>query len=158
MYFISTKNLHLFQCLLLRSIVHIDMAFRIHKDFFIYCIFGAMATLVNMLSYELLYKGAGLPNTPAVMLSWFLAVTFAFFTNKYIVFREKGKKNRHSILHELLYFYACRVASGVLDVIIMFVAVDIMDWNHTLWKFISNIVMGICNYLAGRLFIFAKEK
>ena len=55
-------------------------------------------------------------------------------------------------------FYACRAASGVLDVIIMFVAVDIMDWNHTLWKFISNIVMGICNYLAGRLFIFAKEK
>ena len=111
-----------------------------------------------MLSYELLYKGAGLPNTPAVMLSWFLAVTFAFFTNKYIVFRVKGKKNRHSILHELLYFYACRAASGVLDVIIMFVAVDIMDWNHTLWKFISNLVMGLCNYLAGRIFIFSKVK
>ncbi len=130
----------------------------LHKDFFIYCIFGAMATLVNMLSYELLYAHLGLPNTPAVALAWFLAVTFAFFTNKYIVFREKGKKNRHRITAELLYFYFCRAASGLLDVIIMFVAVDVLDLNHTLWKFISNLAMGICNYLAGRLFIFAKEK
>ncbi len=130
---------------------------KLPKDFFIYCIFGAMATLVNMLSYELLYAKLGLPNTPAVALAWFMAVTFAFFTNKYIVFRERGKTNRHSIAAELLYFYALRAASGVLDIIIMFIAVDVMNWNHTLWKFISNIAMGICNYLAGRFFIFAKK-
>lgn len=116
-----------------------------------------MATLVNMLSYELLYAKLRLPNTPAVALAWFMAVTFAFFTNKYIVFRERGKTNRHSIAAELLYFYALRAASGVLDIIIMFIAVDVMNWNHTLWKFISNIAMGICNYLAGRFFIFAKK-
>ena len=117
-----------------------------------------MATLVNMLSYELLYAHIGLINTISVALSWFLAVTFAFFTNKYIVFRVKGTKEKHSILSQLISFYLCRAASGVLDIIIMFIAVDIMDWNHTLWKFISNLVMGLCNYLAGRLFIFSKVK
>lgn len=129
-----------------------------HKDFLVYCIFGAMATLVNMLSYELFYAKLGIPNTPSVFLAWFLAVTFAFFTNKYIVFHVKGKRNKHRIGAELLYFYFCRAASGVLDIVIMFIAVDILSLNHTLWKFISNIAMGICNYLAGRLFIFAKEK
>ncbi len=133
------------------------MRLRIRRDFFIYCIFGAMATLVNMLGYELLYAAAGLPNTAAVALAWFLAVTFAFFTNKFIVFREKGRENRHGIIMELLSFYLCRLASGLLDIAIMFLAVDVMDWNHTLWKFISNLVMGICNYLAGRFFIFAKK-
>ena len=133
------------------------MVFRIQKDFFVYCIFGAMATAVNMLSYELFYSILKLPNTPSVILAWFSAVTFAFFTNKYIVFREKGKKNKHSILSELLYFYLCRAASGLLDIVIMFIAVDLMDWNHTLWKFISNLAMGICNYIAGKLFIFAKK-
>ncbi len=131
---------------------------RIHKDFFIYCIFGAMATLVNMGSYELLYAKAGLANTPSVVIAWFLAVTFAFFTNKYIVFHQKGTENRLSIQAELLSFYICRAASGVLDIAIMFTAVDLLDLNHTLWKFISNLAMGICNYLAGRLFIFAKKK
>lgn len=117
-----------------------------------------MATLVNMLSYELLYAHLGIINTISVALSWFFAVTFAFFTNKYIVFRVKGTKEKHSILSQLVSFYLCRAASGVLDIIIMFIAVDIMDWNHTLWKFISNLVMGLCNYLAGRLFIFSKVK
>ena len=130
------------------------MGFRIQKDFFIYCIFGAMATLVNMLSYEVFYSFLRLPNTPSVALAWFLAVTFAFFTNKYIVFRSKGKENIHSLPVQLLSFYLCRAASGVLDIIIMFIAVDIFSWNHTLWKFISNLAMGICNYIAGKIFIF----
>ena len=129
-----------------------------HLDFLVYCVFGAMATAVNMLGYELLYAHIGLANTISVALSWFLAVTFAFFTNNFIVFRVKGRKNRHGIISALLYFYLCRAGSGVLDVVIMFIAVDVLDLNHTLWKFISNLAMGICNYLAGRLFIFAKEK
>ena len=126
-------------------------------DFIIYCIFGFMATIVNMASYEILYRGLGLANVVAVLLSWFLAVTFAFFTNKYIVFRVKGMENRHGIVAELCYFYLCRGASGLLDVMVMFIAVDVLSWNHTLWKFISNLLVGICNYLTGRFFIFAKK-
>ena len=141
---------------ILLSLGYLDMK-RPH-DFIIYCIFGAMATAVNMLSYEVLYRMIGLTNVVSVALSWFLAVTFAFFTNKYLVFSVKGARNRHSFLAELGYFYACRALSGVLDIAIMFVAVDIMAWNHTLWKFIANLAVGICNYLAGRFFIFAKKK
>lgn len=129
-----------------------------YGDFLVYCVFGAMATAVNMLSYELLYSLWGLANVPSVALSWFLAVTFAFFTNRYIVFRRRdGEVMRHSIPFELGSFYLCRAASGVLDVVIMFIAVDVMLWPHTLWKFISNLVVGVCNYLAGKFFIFSKR-
>ena len=128
-------------------------------DFLLYCVFGAMATAVNMVSYEILYRLSGLRNVLSVALSWFFAVTFAFFTNKYIVFRkEKGSQMRFNILNELGYFYLCRLASGVLDVAIMYIAVDILSYNHTLWKFISNLVVGLCNYLAGKFFIFSKKK
>ena len=73
-----------------------------YGDFLVYCVFGAMATAVNMLSYELLYSLWGLANVPSVALSWFLAVTFAFFTNRYIVFRRRdGEVMRHSIPFEL---------------------------------------------------------
>lgn len=127
-------------------------------DFLLYCVFGAMATCVNMLSYELLYRILGIENVISVALSWFFAVTFAFFTNKYIVFKgEKGEVMRHGFFHELGYFYSCRAASGFLDVVIMFIAVDVLSYNHTLWKFISNLVVGICNYLAGKFFIFSKK-
>ena len=128
-------------------------------DFIIYCIFGAMATAVNMLSYELLYSVLGIPNVIAVALSWFFAVTFAFFTNKYIVFKAKDEKERRfNFFTELGYFYLMRLLSGILDVVIMYVAVDILSYNHTLWKFISNLAVGLCNYLAGKFFIFSKKK
>ena len=120
-------------------------------------VFGFMATLINMISYEILYANLHIINVISVALSWFLAVTFAFFTNKYIVFREKGKKAKRSFLSELSYFYLCRILSGILDVIIMFIAVDLLDLNHTIWKFVSNLAVGICNFLAGKLFIFKKE-
>lgn len=94
------------------------------------------------------------PNVPSVVLSWFLAVTFAFFTNKFIVFRKKGKTEEKGLFSQLLWFYSCRAASGVLDVVIMFISVDIFALNHTLWKFISNLAVGLCNYLAGKFFIF----
>lgn len=127
------------------------------RSFLIYTVFGFMATLINMISYEILYAKLHIINVISVALSWFFAVTFAFFTNKYIVFREKGKKAKRSFLSELSYFYLCRILSGILDVIIMFIAVDLLDLNHTIWKFISNLAVGICNFLAGKLFIFKKE-
>ena len=127
------------------------------NDFLVYCVFGFMATAVNMLSYELLFRLAGMPNVPAVALSWVLAVTFAFFTNKFIVFRhEEGKKK--SLVSQLGFFYLCRAASGLVDVVIMFVSVDIFALNHTVWKFISNLAVGVCNYLAGKFFIFRGKK
>lgn len=98
-----------------------------------------------------------MPNVPAVALSWVLAVTFAFFTNKFIVFRhEEGKKK--SLVSQLGFFYLCRALSGLVDVVIMFVSVNIFALNHTVWKFISNLAVGVCNYLAGKFFIFRGKK
>lgn len=39
-----------------------------HADFFVYCVFGAMATAVNMGSYEILYRIMGLANVLSVAL------------------------------------------------------------------------------------------
>lgn len=130
---------------------------REYSDFLTYCIFGAMATGVNMLSYELFYRLLAWPNVPSTILSWLTAVSFAFVTNRLIVFRAKEGEKRRPIIQELGYFYLCRALSGVLDVILMFIAVDLMAWNHTLWKFISNLLMGLCNYLAGKFLIFRQK-
>ena len=51
-----------------------------YSDFFTYCVFGFLATLVNMGIYHLLYDTASLSNVAATVLAWFTAVTFAFFT------------------------------------------------------------------------------
>ena len=127
-----------------------------HKDFFVYTVFGACATGINMGSYAQLYRVVGIPNVPATATAWLLAVSFAFFTNKLIVFASKSFTAKR-LLFELASFFGCRVATGVLDVFIMWLTVDILDLSPLLWKFISNLIVGIVNFSVGKLVIFRKK-
>ena len=52
--------------------------------------------------------------------------------------------------------YIFGLLTGGLDIGIMFIAVDIMNWNGTVWKIVSNIVVIILNYIASKLVIFKK--
>ncbi len=128
-----------------------------YVDFFVYCIFGAMATSVNMLSYHLFYNMWSVSNTLSTALSWFFAVTFAFLTNKFFVFKSKEIRLK-KVLQELWMFYVSRAGTGVMDVAIMFLAVDIMAWPATMWKLFANFIVGIINYLAGKLLIFKNKR
>lgn len=125
-------------------------------DFAIYTVFGAMATAVNMLSYYLLYGKAGVPNVPATFLSWLFAVTFAFFTNKLFVFFSYDF-SPSAVLKEAWQFFSCRAGTGVLDIVVMFLAVNVMAWPAVIWKFISNLIVGVINYLAGKFLIFRRK-
>ena len=129
-----------------------------YLDFIIYTCFGAAATAVNMLSYYLLYEKAGVNNVASTFLSWLFAVTFAFFTNKFFVFFSYTFKLK-TVAKEAWMFYSCRAFTGALDILIMFLAVNILSYPAMLWKLISNFIVGVINYLAGKIVIFNhKEK
>lgn len=102
-----------------------------------------------MACYWLAHDEAGLGSTASTVIAWLAAVIFAFVTNKLLVFQS-----RRDGLRELASFFACRIATGALDVAIMYVAVDRLGMNGLLWKLISNVAVTILNYAASRLFIF----
>lgn len=54
----------------------------------------------------------------------------------------------------MISFFGCRFLTGVMDVAIMYFAVDIFELNAMLWKIISNILVVILNYIAGKLIVF----
>ena len=60
-------------------------------------------------------------------------------------------------LRELASFFGCRALTGVLDVGIMAFCVDFMGQNGLLWKFISNVLVVVLNYIASKWFIFKKN-
>ena len=90
---------------------------------------------------------------PSVIIAWFIAVAFAYVTNKLFVFESKVFEKR-ALLKEILSFYSCRILTGLFDVAIMYLAVDVMSGNSTIWKIISNLVVIALNYVASRMFIF----
>ena len=128
-----------------------------HKSFIAYAFFGVCTTLVNLLSYRLFYFVLSVPNVPSTLLAWLFAVLFAFVTNKLWVFDSKSWVMA-IVFSELIKFFICRIATGLLDVGIMWFAVDKMQWNAMLWKLISNIIVIVLNYISSKLVIFVKEE
>jgi len=127
-----------------------------YQDMILYVFFGALATLVNTASYYLCYNVLGIPNVPSVLIAWLLAVIFAFFTNKLWVFKSKSFAPE-VLKHEIPTFFGARALTGLMDLGIMYLTVDVLHWNATLWKLISNILVIILNYVASKLVIFKKK-
>jgi len=121
-----------------------------------YLVFGVLTTIINIVSYHVCYSILQIANVPATIIAWLLAVIFAFVTNKQFVFDSKSYA-RAVVLRELRDFLACRILTGLLDVAIMFVAVDLLCWNALFWKIISNGLVIVLNYIASKLVIFKKS-
>ncbi len=128
-----------------------------YKDIILYIFFGGLTTLVNWLIYYLLYERAGVPNVPSDILAWAGAVAFAFVTNKIWVFGSRSWK-AGTALPELGKFVSCRLASGLLELAIMFLTVDLLKWNGMLMKILVGVLVVILNYAASKLFIFKGGK
>lgn len=129
---------------------------RKHKSFIAYGVFGVFTTIVNIVTYNICYNSVGMSNTLSNIVAWILAVVFAYLTNKIWVFGSKSWK-WEVLRREVTAFISCRLATGVLDLVIMFICVDIMHWHALLMKVISNVLVIILNYVFSKLVIFKKK-
>ena len=91
------------------------------------------------------------------MIAWVFAVTFAFLTNKPFVFKSHDWSGK-TLWPELTKFVGCRVGSGVLETLIIWVTVDILYWNGLLMKLITSIFVIVINYFGSKFLIFTKKK
>jgi putative flippase GtrA len=126
-----------------------------YKEVISYLFFGGVTTLVNIVCYSLLYYIAGISNTVSNVIAWVVSVLVAYVTNKLFVFENKGIAFP-AILVEIASFFGCRVLTGVMDVAVMYLFVDVLLLNALLMKIISNVLVIILNYIASKFFIFRK--
>ena len=131
--------------------------FEKYKDIIPYAIFGILTTLVNIGLYWACAHVFALSVLPSTILAWIASVLFAYFTNRKWVFYSEARGAR-AIIKEMIYFFGCRIATGVIDWICMFAFVDILHLNDLLIKTLSNILVIILNYLASKMIIFKKEQ
>jgi putative flippase GtrA len=111
-----------------------------YKAVFWYLVFGALSTVINVASYWFCYVLCGFSNTFSNVVAWFFAVIFAFVTNKLYVF-ESRELDRKVLFHEVASFFLCRTATGLLDISIMYISVDLLTLNSMIMKIISNVVV-----------------
>lgn len=128
-----------------------------YKTLINYGIFGVITTIINIAAYSICYERFGISNVLSNIVAWILAVLVAYITNKLWVFESKSLE-LSVLLRETVSFFGCRLATGAIDLVIMYVTVDCMNWNSTLMKCLSNVIVIITNYVASKLIIFKKEK
>ncbi len=116
-----------------------------------------LAWIFNITSYFGIESNTALP----VVISWFLSVTFAFVTNRVYVFSSRADTFGKLIV-EALKFYASRIATLLVDLLIMFLLVDLTGIQNVLYEFcakvFSNCVVLVLNYILSKIFVFRAKK
>ena len=125
-------------------------------DILSYLFFGVLTTVVNYLIYLPVYNFCGLSAAVSNMIAWVGAVIFAFLTNKPFVFHSYDWSAK-TVVPELIKFVSCRLASGVMETVILFLAVDCMNWDGNIWKLITQVLVIIINYVGSKLLVFRNK-
>lgn len=124
-----------------------------YKDIVPYAVFGVLTTVVNIAAYWVSAHLINLGVMCSTMIAWFLAVLFAYITNRKWVFHSE-ETTLSGIRKEVLSFFTCRFATGVVDWLCMFIFVDMIGLNDVVIKTLANIAVIILNYVASKLVIF----
>ncbi|MDX5806752.1 GtrA family protein, partial [Clostridioides difficile] len=124
-----------------------------HKETILYLFFGAFTTLVTIVSYLFFTRVILFNFMVANALAWILAVLFAYVTNKFFVFESKRIEIKF-LFKEFLSFVSFRLLSGVVEMLIMYVMIDLLFVNDVIVKIFTNIVVIVLNYLFSKMIIF----
>ena len=127
-----------------------------YKEFILYIVFGILTTVVSISSYYVCSEILNIHYLVSNIISWVLAVIFAYFTNRVWVFESKSK-NTSDILKEMFTFVNCRLLSGVIDMATMFVLVGAMHINDMYAKIFTQFIVVILNYVLSKLIVFKKS-
>ncbi len=125
-------------------------------DILAYLVFGVLTTLVNYIVYLPCHLMLGMPASVANAIAWVAAVAFAYLTNKPFVFRSHDWSVK-TVVPELARFVGCRVASGLMESVILLVTVDLLGWNGAVWKLATSVLVVILNYIGSKLVVFTKK-
>ena len=126
-----------------------------YKEIINYLIFGFCTFLVSIISFYLLNKVLGINVHISNIISWILAVSFAYITNKLFVF-EANSKNIKDLIREIISFFVARLLTLGIEELILFIGYNLLHIDTFVVKIIGQIVVIISNYFLSKLFIFKK--
>lgn len=127
------------------------------KEVILYIVFGVLTTLVSLVTYKLcvvtfLNAENALQLQIANIIAWIVSVAFAYVTNRKFVFESKNSNK----LQEASKFVTSRIATLLMDMLIMFIGVTLLKFNDGIIKLISQVVIIVANYVFSKIFVFKK--
>ncbi len=119
-----------------------------------YLVVGVLTTIISIAVFAGCYRKLKWSTVVSNIVSWVIAVAFAYVANKIFVFQSPSWELA-VVTKELIGFVSARLLTLGFDIAFIWVTVDKLHWNDILCKIGSNVVVMILNYVASKLFIFA---
>lgn len=127
-----------------------------YRGMIVYLVLGGMTTVVNMAVYYGCYEVWGIHSDLSTILAWIVAVIFAFFTNKPWAF-DSHDWSLKTVLPEAGRFLECRLGTGLVELLMMHIAVEMLGWPGTPMKLLVGVIVVVLNYVGSRLLVFRKK-
>ena len=133
------------------------------KEMVLYLVCGVLATVVNFVAFWLLCKAFENNNLfgnydvlITNILAWLISVTFAFFTNKLLVFESRSFK-ANIVRKEMLTFFSARLVTLGVEEAGLLVFTTWLHFNEMIVKLFVAIVVIVLNYIFSKVIIFKKK-
>ncbi|MDD7114361.1 MAG: GtrA family protein [Lachnospiraceae bacterium] len=128
-----------------------------YKEILLYLFFGGLTSVVSIVSYAYCDVIMGMNPLIANVISWILAVTFAYITNKIWVFQVEihGKKE---LLQQMVSFYTGRLLTLGIEEVILFIFITKCGFNSLVVKIVAQVVVVVSNYIISKCFVFRDKK
>jgi len=128
-----------------------------YRNFFVYCLFGFLASLINIGIFDFSHNYFHIPLWIANTIAWFISNFFSFFVTKLYVFKSE-MENLKKLFQEGSIFLISRIFSLIFDDLFMIVAVFIFPWNNLIIKAVDQAIVGIFNYFSSKLIFNYKNR
>lgn len=135
-----------------------------YEEIINYLIIGGLTTVVGvgsklLLLFTILDQTDGVQLQIAEIISWVLAVLFAYFTNRAFVFKSKIKGKKQT--KEAFDFVKGRIFTQLIQMFIMWFFVTLLKLNSDFWvvvfTLICQVMQIVLNYIISKFLVFKKS-
>lgn len=127
-----------------------------YKSILLYLFFGALTTIVSVLTFVVFYDAFDWNELLANIISWVFAVLFAYVTNRIWVFNS-GATGR-ALFKEMIAFFLGRLTTLGAEEILLLVFTTWLSFSGVIVKTGAQVVVLILNYIISKFFVFKEKK
>lgn len=126
-----------------------------HKAVLLYLLFGGLTTVISIGTFWVGHRVLQLNEHFSNVISWVLAVLFAFLTNRVWVF-SAPTNNAKAFWQQLFRFYGGRLTTLAVEELLLFVFITVLKINGMVVKVGAQIAVLILNFVVSKWFVFKK--
>lgn len=125
------------------------------KEVILYIVFGVLTTVVNVGIFYVLTTFCHVNENISNVIAIFLAVVFAYITNRRLVFNSKAS-NFKEIFMEMLKFFSARLFTMIVEFFGFMLLFNVLNIPNLISKLTITVLVIVLNFFLSKFFAFKK--